>query len=102
MKRVNLNNSKMEQPHFIGSWNIENNTLCEEIISFFEENQNLQKSGFTGSGVKPTLKKTTDITISGSWSIIGMFIFKLIVKISILAFYARMPNDFNTSIIYFT
>ena len=63
MKRVNLNNIKVEQPHFIGSWNIENNTLCEEIISFFEENQNLQKSGFTGSGVKPTLKKTTDITV---------------------------------------
>ena len=63
MKRVNLNNSKMEQPHFIGSWNIENNTLCEEIISFFEENQNLQKSGFTGSGVKPTLKKTTDLSV---------------------------------------
>ena len=63
MKRVNLNNIKVEQPHFIGSWNIENNTLCEEIISFFEENQNLQKSGFTGSGVKPTLKKTTDLSV---------------------------------------
>ena len=45
MKRVNLNNTKTEQPHFIGSWNIENDNLCNEIITFFEENQNLQKSG---------------------------------------------------------
>ena len=63
MKRVNLNNVKTKQPHFIGSWNIENNDLCKEMITFFEENKNLQKSGFTGSGVSPTLKKTTDLSV---------------------------------------
>ena len=63
MKRVNLNNIKTEQPHFIGSWNIENDDLCREIITFFEENQNLQKKGSIGEGVNPAQKKTTDITI---------------------------------------
>ena len=64
MKRVSLNNTKTKQPHFIGSWNIENDNLCREIITFFEENQNLQKKGSIGEGVNPILKKTTDITIN--------------------------------------
>jgi hypothetical protein len=63
MKRVNLNNTKTEQPHFIGSWNIENDNLCNEIITFFEENQNLQKSGSTALGTQHRIKKTTDILI---------------------------------------
>lgn len=57
MKRVSLNNIKTEQPHFIGSWNIENDDLCREIITFFEENQNLQKKGSIGEGVNPAQKK---------------------------------------------
>ena len=63
MKRINLNNVKTEQPHFIGSWNIENDNLCKEIITFFEENPNLQKDGFMGSGINTTVKKTTDLSV---------------------------------------
>ena len=64
MKRVNLNNIKTKEPHFIGSWNIENNDLCKEIITFFEENNDLQKSGLCGSGKNFDAKKSIDITIS--------------------------------------
>tara|TARA_B100000902_G_C27283467_1_gene903128 strand:+ start:1193 stop:1789 length:597 start_codon:yes stop_codon:yes gene_type:complete len=61
MKKVKLDNVKAE--HFIGSWNIEDNDLCSEIIKFFEDNQELQKVGSTSSGVDFSVKKTTDITI---------------------------------------
>ena len=55
-----------QQPHFIGSWNIENETLCKEIISFFEENKLLHKAGETGLGVDTSVKKTTDLPIKPS------------------------------------
>jgi len=51
-------------PHFIGCWQIENSNVCEEIIHFFENNQNLQTPGATSGGVKPAHKKTTDIAIN--------------------------------------
>ena len=38
MKRLNLETK--ETPNFIGNWNIEDNKLCEKIISFFESNPN--------------------------------------------------------------
>jgi len=59
MKRININ---IQQTHFIGSWNLENNKLCNEIIRLFENNKNLQKKGITGKGVNPKIKKTIDIT----------------------------------------
>tara|TARA_B100000795_G_C22645884_1_gene378322 strand:+ start:193 stop:822 length:630 start_codon:yes stop_codon:yes gene_type:complete len=71
MKRINIKNkntfeylNETKFPHFIGSWKIENDTLCNEIIAFFEENKNLQKQGSIGSGKDLTIKKTTDITIT--------------------------------------
>ena len=60
MKRVDIkiNNTskdsssqKDQYPHFIGSWNIENDILCEEIINVFEKNKKLQNPG-TGGGIK--------------------------------------------------
>ena len=60
MKRININ---IQQTHFIGCWNLENNKLCNEIIRLFENNKNLQKKGITGKGVNLKIKKTTDITV---------------------------------------
>ena len=60
MKRIELNK---RQIHFIGCWNLENNTLCNTIINFFENNKNLQKPGISGKGKDVKIKKTTDITI---------------------------------------
>ena len=71
MKKINIKNkntfeylNETKFPHFIGSWKIENDTLCNEIIAFFEENKNLQNQGSTASGKDLTIKKTTDITIA--------------------------------------
>ena len=62
MKRINIDS---KQTHFIGCWNLENNELCEKITQFFENNQNLQKPGVSGSGKKNIkIKSTIDISIS--------------------------------------
>jgi prolyl 4-hydroxylase len=60
MKRININT---QQPHFIGCWNLENNKLCNEIISFFENNKNFQKQGVTSIGKDLKVKSRTDISI---------------------------------------
>jgi len=63
MKKIILTSEK--SPHFIGSWNISNDNLCENIIKFFENNSNLQKKGVTsGNTINEEVKKTTDITIN--------------------------------------
>ena len=61
MKRINI---KTQQTHFIGCWNLENNKLCNEIISFFEHNKNLQKPGVSGMGKNLKIKKPTDIKVN--------------------------------------
>ena len=61
MNRVDINPNQL---NFIGAWNIENNNLCNEIIDFFEKNQNLQKKGGTSDASNnKKVKSTTDITI---------------------------------------
>ena len=47
MKRIDISAQK---PNFIGCWDLENKTLCDEIISFFENNKNLSKEGVTTLG----------------------------------------------------
>mgnify|MGYP001266690709 FL=1 len=63
MKKIIL--SGKTSPHFIGSWNISNDNLCNSIIKFFQNNSNLQKKGVTsGNTINEEVKKTTDITIN--------------------------------------
>ena len=73
MKTKNLTNEnksfssslhKRKYPHFIGSWDIENESLCKEVIDFFEENKKLQKAGVVGKGKDTTIKKSTDMRIN--------------------------------------
>ena len=64
MKKLSTVSNK--SPNFIGSWNIENDKLCNEIIKFFEENKSMQRIGITTTGYDPKLKKTTDIVIQPS------------------------------------
>ena len=56
MKKIITSSTK--SPNFIGSWNIENDKLCNEIIKFFEENKLLQNKGMIGN--KIDLKKKTN------------------------------------------
>ena len=64
MKKLSTISNK--SPNFIGSWNIENDNLCNEIIKFFEENKSMQRVGITATGYDPKLKKTTDMAIQPS------------------------------------
>ena len=61
MKRIEVGTQK---PNFIGCWDIENKKLCNEIVSFFENNKELSKAGTTTLGKNIKAKKTTDITIT--------------------------------------
>ena len=51
-------------PHFIGSWMLEPDSLFNAIITFFEENTSLQRDGATGASVNHKAKKSTDITVN--------------------------------------
>jgi len=62
-KNISNTPKKSQCPNFIGSWNIENDNLCKEIIDLFNTNKNLQNKGVTSSVVDTTIKKTTDISI---------------------------------------
>jgi hypothetical protein len=64
MKKLSTISNK--SPNFIGSWNIENDKLCNEIIKFFEENKSMQRVGITAIGYDPKIKQTTDMTITPS------------------------------------
>jgi len=62
MKRIPIDSN--ESPHFIGCWNIENDLLCDAVINFFEENQDLQNVGRRVSGkINKDAKDTIDISI---------------------------------------
>ena len=58
MKRIEL--TGRTSPHFIGSWNINNDDLCKNIIDFFKNNSVLQKGVTTGNTVNEEVK-TTDM-----------------------------------------
>lgn len=62
MKRLEIKNNK--SPNFIGCWELENKNICTDMITFFENNQDLQKTGATSAGINIKQKKTTDITIN--------------------------------------
>ena len=62
MKKVDIENSK--SPNFIGCWYLEDKSISNDIIDFFENNKFLQKKGSTAKGVEENRKKSTDITIS--------------------------------------
>ena len=65
MKRFDLTEKILttENPNFIGAWNIENDDLCNEIITWFEKNKELQKQGVTSEGRVSSNKKRTDISV---------------------------------------
>ena len=62
MSRIEIKINK--NPHFIGSWQMQEKKLCEDIINFFENNPKLHKQGQTGAGIDEKVKKSTDITIN--------------------------------------
>ncbi len=61
MKRINVEGSS---PHFIGGWNIEQDSLCDELINFFATHQEQQEPGQSAGGVNLEAKNSTDITVN--------------------------------------
>lgn len=59
MKRLNLS----KETNFIGSWNLNDTSLCNKIIDFFENNKKLQIQGQTGSGIDQTKKNSIDVIV---------------------------------------
>ena len=57
-------NIEGSSPHFIGSWNIEENSLCDEIVSFFSAHEEKQEPGQSAGGVNLEAKNSTDITVN--------------------------------------
>ncbi len=62
MKRIDI--VSKQAPNFIGCWDIEDSVLCDDMIGFFEQHQDLQGPGATGSGIRPEHKRSTDIAIN--------------------------------------
>ena len=62
MKKVPIASGN-KNPNFIGSWNIEPISICDDLISYFELNSPRQNSGAIGSGVNLNVKDSIDIAI---------------------------------------
>ena len=60
VNRIDLEGSS---PHFIGCWNIEQSSLCGEVIDFFEANHQKQEQGKSAGAVDLNAKKSIDIAI---------------------------------------
>jgi prolyl 4-hydroxylase len=52
-------NSKLD--NFIKGWYIDKK-ICDDLITFFKKNKKNQRPGHIAGGIKPKIKKSTDIT----------------------------------------
>tara|TARA_X000001036_G_C20678582_1_gene805093 strand:+ start:2167 stop:2766 length:600 start_codon:yes stop_codon:yes gene_type:complete len=63
MKRVFLKSNSLS-PNFIGSWMLDSTLICDEMINYFENHTELQKSGSSGFKVDKEIKDSSDINLS--------------------------------------
>ncbi len=62
MKSIELSNTD-GTPHFIGSWLIEQDPLCEKLIEFFAANSDKHTKGKMAGGLNLESKNSTDFAI---------------------------------------
>ena len=62
MKKFKLDNPSLV-PNFIGSWMIDN-SLCSELIEYYEKNQSKQIQGVTSNGIDLETKNRRDIAVN--------------------------------------
>lgn len=62
MKRLQLEGANAS-PHFIGSWLLEPDSLCDELIAFFEAQGDRQSQGKTAGGLNPRAKNSMDLSV---------------------------------------
>ena len=58
MEKVELSKQNLS-PNFIGSWIMDPVSICDELIDYFESNQNKQKKGVTLGGIMPSIESDT-------------------------------------------
>jgi hypothetical protein len=63
MEKVTLQKQNLT-PNFIGSWIMNPLSICDELITYFESNQNKQGRGTSGVGKNLDIKNSIDITVS--------------------------------------
>ena len=56
MQRIKISTTS-NTPHFIGSWRLEDTKICDQLVSFFEENPIEQNIGSIGGGIDESQKK---------------------------------------------
>jgi len=63
MNRLELNNVK--HPNFFGCWMLENKSLCDDLVQFFELRKASHRPGISGLGkVDKEIKHSTDLLIT--------------------------------------
>ena len=63
MQRIVLKESNLS-PNFIGAWNIQPFSVCDELIDYFEKHQEDQSIGSTASGKNLNTKDRVDISVN--------------------------------------
>ena len=63
VKKIALSTQKLS-PNFIGSWTLTPQSVCDELIAYFESNKHMQKKGITTSGINAEGKNSVDISVS--------------------------------------
>jgi len=62
IKRIAVEYHK--HPNFFGCWNLENDSLCDGIVEFFEKKQTKQRPGVSGiRALDTSTKSSTDVSI---------------------------------------
>jgi len=62
MEKVVLSKQNLS-PNFIGSWMMNPQSICDELITYFESKKNKQKEGVTSGGKNIDIKNSVDISI---------------------------------------
>ena len=63
MIRIDLP-TQNKSPSFIGSWLIEPQSLCDELVAHFERNKASQKQGVVSGGANLNKKNSIDLSVS--------------------------------------
>ena len=62
MKKAILEQANFN-PNFIGSWVLEDTSICDDLIGYFEGNKEKQRLGQTLGGKNTDIKNSTDISL---------------------------------------
>lgn len=62
--RTDITPKVLKQPHFVGSWKLQDTKICDELINYFENNTSQHAAGKAGDTLNAEVKSSTDLTIA--------------------------------------